>query len=152
MLSISTYGNLSPKPSGNHCPFTSVKWAASGRQKRAKAVWFSAVALNIAAQVGFYPLHGALHISLGTQDQTVASYFCCVPPGPFTDVNTDVLSPLTKFNGTFLPLLSPSGFCCTLDKLELHRGGKEKSSPAPGSPCILQQCPFYMVQRSFSIA
>lgn len=59
---------------------------------------------------------------------------------------------MKKFNGTFLPPLSPSRFCCIVDKLELHRGGKEKSSPAPGSPRILQQCPFYMVQRSFSIA
>lgn len=79
----------------------------------------------------------------------------CPLPGPF--INTDVPSPLTKiihekFNGTFLPPLSPSRFCCILDKLELHRGVKEKSSPAPGSPCILHQCPFYMVQRSFSIA
>lgn len=38
---------------------------------------------------------GALHVSLGTQDQMVTSCFCCVPfPGPF--INTDVPSPLTK--------------------------------------------------------
>lgn len=79
----------------------------------------------------------------------------CPLLGPF--INTDVPSPLTKiihekFNGTFLPPLSPSRFCCILDKLELHRGENKRADPAPGPPCVLLQCPFYMVQRSFSIA
>lgn len=65
----------------------------------------------------------------------------CPLLGPF--INTDVPSPLTKiihekFNGTFLPPLSPSRFCCILDKLELHRGENKRAAQPlvlPASCC-----------------
>lgn len=109
---------------------------------RAKAGSFSAIALKYCSTGWILPLErGVVHVLGYPGPGGGILLLLCPLLGPF--INIDVPSPLTKiihekFNGMFLPPLSPSRFCCILDKLELHRGENKRAAQPlvlPASCC-----------------